>query len=53
MITEGDCTKKFPPWKSSIKASGIPLCWLVIVGHLEQTLYWQSIAESHPLLHFM
>ena len=23
-----------------------------IVGHLEQTLYWQSMAESHPLLHF-
>ena len=29
---------------------GYPLCWLVIVGHLAETLHRQDIAGSHPLL---
>ena len=29
---------------------GYPSCWLVIVGHLAETLHRQDIAGSHPLL---
>jgi hypothetical protein len=28
MITNSDFTRTFPPWKSSTKASGVPVCWL-------------------------
>jgi hypothetical protein len=38
--------------KSSTKASGVLVCWLIIAGHLEQTFHRQYIAESHPLLLF-
>jgi len=34
------------------KASGVPVCWLIIAGHLEETVHRQNIAESHPLLLF-
>jgi hypothetical protein len=47
-----DFTRKFPPRKSGTKASGVPVCRLIIAGHLEQTFHRQNIAESHPLLIF-
>ena len=50
MRTECNFTRKFLPWKSGTKASGIPVCWLIITGHLEEMFHMQNIAESHPLL---
>jgi hypothetical protein len=47
-----DFTRKFPPRKSSTKASGVPVRWLITAGHLEQIFHRQNIAESHPLLLF-
>jgi hypothetical protein len=52
MSTESDFTRTFPPRKSGTKASAVPVCWLIIAGHLEETFYWQNIAENHPLLLF-
>ena len=31
---------------------GVPVCWRITAGHLEQKFYRQRTAESHPLLHF-
>lgn len=42
----------FPLWKSSTKASGVPVGWLIIAGHLQEMLHKQNIAESHTLLLF-
>jgi hypothetical protein len=49
---ESDFTRTFPMWKSSIKAGGVPECWLIIAGHLEEIFYRQNVAESHLLLLF-
>jgi hypothetical protein len=34
-------------------ASGVPVCWLIIAGHLEETFHRQNTAGSHPLLLFI
>jgi len=52
MSTESDFTMKFPPWKNGAKASGFPACWLIIAGHLEETLHRQNVAENESLLLF-
>ena len=48
MSTESDFTRTFPPWENGTKASGVPLCWLIIAGHLEETFHRQN----YPLLLF-
>jgi hypothetical protein len=50
--TESNFIRIFPQWKSSTKASGVQVCWLIIAGHLEETFHSQNIAENHPLLPF-
>jgi hypothetical protein len=52
MSTENDFTRTFPPWKSGTKSSGVPVCWLIIAGHLEETFHRQNIAENESLLLF-
>jgi len=52
MRTECNFTRKFLPWKSGSKSSGIPVSWLIIAEHLEDVLHRQNIAENHPLLLF-
>ena len=52
MSTESDFTRIFPTMKSGAKANGVPVCWLTITGHLEETLHRQNGAESHSLLLF-
>jgi hypothetical protein len=47
-----DFTRTCPPWKSSTKTSGVPVCSLIIAEHLEEILNRHNIAESHPLSHF-
>jgi hypothetical protein len=49
---DSDFTRKCPPWKNGTNASGVPVCWLIIAEHLEETFNRQNIAESHPLLLF-
>jgi hypothetical protein len=49
MSTKSDVTRTFPPCQSGTKASAVPVCWLIIAGHLEETLHRQNAAESHPL----
>ena len=49
---ESDFTRTFPPWKSNTKASGVPVCWQIIAGHLEDTFHRQNVAVSRPLLLF-
>jgi hypothetical protein len=34
------------------QASAVTVCWLIIAGHLEETLHRQNTAESYPLLLF-
>jgi len=41
-----DFTMTFPMWKCSTKAIGVPECWLIIAGHLEETFHRQNITES-------
>jgi hypothetical protein len=53
MSMESDFIRTFPPWKRGTKASGIPVCWLMIVGHLEETFHRQNVAENRPLLFFL
>jgi hypothetical protein len=48
-----DLTSIFPPWKSGTTASGNPVRWLIIAGHLEETFLKQNAAERCPLLVFM
>jgi hypothetical protein len=50
MSTESDFTRTFPPWKGGSKASGVPVYWLIIAGHLEGTMHRPNIVESFPLL---
>jgi hypothetical protein len=52
MITNNDFTRTIPPWKSGTKASGVPKCWVIIVGQLEEMFHRQNIPESHPVLLF-
>jgi hypothetical protein len=52
MSTESDFTRTFPPWKSGTLASGFPVFWLIIAGHLEGTFHRQNIAEDESLLLF-
>jgi len=40
------------PWKSGTKANRVPVCWLIIAGHLEETLHRQNVAENESLLLF-
>jgi hypothetical protein len=47
---ESDFTRIFPPWKSGTKASGVPVWWLIIAGHLERIFHRQNTAERDPLL---
>jgi hypothetical protein len=44
-----DFTRTFP-LRKGIKASGVPVHWLIIAGHSEQTFHRQNGAENHPLL---
>jgi len=50
--TESNSTRTLPPWKSSTKASGVPVCWLIIGGNLEEMFHRKTVAESHPPLYF-
>jgi hypothetical protein len=43
-------TRRFPVLESGTEASGVPVGWLLIAGHLERKFHGQNIAESHPLL---
>jgi len=52
MTTESDFSRVFRLWNCGAKAKGLPVCWLIITVHLEETFHWQNIAENHPLLHF-
>jgi hypothetical protein len=36
MSKGSDFTKIFPPWKSGKKATGVPVCRLIIAGHLRE-----------------
>jgi hypothetical protein len=49
---QSDLTETFPPWKGGTKAYGVPVCWMIIDGPLEETYYRKNIAESHLLLLF-
>jgi hypothetical protein len=53
MSTESDFPSKFPLKKSSTKANGFLVFWLIIAGHLEEMFHRQNIAENHPLLFFV
>jgi hypothetical protein len=50
MSMVSDFTRTFPPRKSGTKTSAVPVCWLIIAGHLEETFHRQNIAEYDPLL---
>jgi len=50
--TESNFIRIFLHWKSSTRASGVQVCWLIIAGHLEETFHRQNIAGSQPLLLF-
>jgi hypothetical protein len=52
MSMKSDFTRKFPPCKGGVKASEVPVRWLIIAGYLEKAFQRQNIAESDPLLHF-
>jgi len=39
--------------QSGTKARGVPVCWLIIAEHLEETFHRQNIAVSHPQLLFL
>jgi len=52
MSTDSDFTRTFPPWNNGAKASGVPVCWLIIAGHLEGKSHRQDIAQSDPMLRF-
>jgi hypothetical protein len=41
-----------PPWKSGTSVSGVPVLWLFIAGHLEETFHRQHITEIRPLVLF-
>ena len=45
MRTESGFTRKFPPWKNGTKVSGVPVCWLIIAGHLKQTFHRQNVRK--------
>jgi hypothetical protein len=49
---ENDFTGIFLPWKSGNKPNGVPVCRLVIAGHLEETFNRLNIAENHPVFLF-
>jgi hypothetical protein len=42
-------TRTFPPWQSGTKTS-VPVCWLIIAGHLGEKFHRQNIAGSDPVL---
>jgi len=46
-------TRIFPQRTSGSKASAVPLCCLIMAGHLEGTFNRQNIAESDLLLRFI
>jgi hypothetical protein len=48
LSTDSDFTRTFPPYTRGTKASGVPVCSLIILGHLEETFQRQN----HPLLLF-
>jgi hypothetical protein len=50
MSTESDFTRTIPPWTRGSKASGFPVCWLIVAGHIKETFHRSNIAESPPLL---
>jgi hypothetical protein len=50
--TDSNFIRIFPPWKSGSKVSGVPVGWLFIAEHVEETFHRQNIAGSHPLLLF-
>jgi len=53
MSNESDSNRIFPTWKSHTKASGVPVCWLIIAGHVEETFHRPNVAERDPVLLFM
>jgi len=50
MSTESDCTGIFPAKEGGASASGFPVYWLTVVGHLEETLHRKNGTEIHSLL---
>jgi hypothetical protein len=46
MSTDSDFNRTFPPRKGGTQASGVPVYWLIIAGHLEETFHRQN----NPLL---
>jgi hypothetical protein len=46
------CHQDISTMSKRYQASGVPVCWLITAGHLEETFHRQNIAESHPLLRF-
>jgi len=52
ICTESDFTRTFPTWKSGTKASGVPVCRMIIAGHLEEMFHRPNVGESLPLLLF-
>jgi hypothetical protein len=52
MRTVREFTTIFPKWKGGTKASGVPVCWMITAGHLEETFCGQNIVESNLLLLF-
>jgi hypothetical protein len=45
MSKDSGFTRTFPPWKSGTNVSGVPVCWLIIAGHFEQTSHRQNMAD--------
>jgi len=45
-----DCTNTKTKNKLRRTAVGVPVCWLIVVGHLEETFHRQNRAESYSLL---
>jgi len=35
-----------------LKANGVPVCWLIIAGYLEEMFHGQNISAIYALLHF-
>ena len=52
MSTYSDFTRTFPPRKSGAKASGVPVCCLIIAGHLDDKYHRPDIVESDSMLRF-
>jgi hypothetical protein len=38
---------KLTLWKCGTKVSWVPVCWMIIPGHLEEAFHKVNIAENH------